>query len=177
MTADRGGRPGRGGPRVEMRSWLGWLAAAGGVAVVAFLVGRAGSEVELASPTPSPSQAPLTIIFGAAIDPQSGEAVQPIDRFRDGDQVAYSVRLATAPGIESILVEVTRVDGSTRTVVQEASAQRIVATSPVIGLHVSAAKLLKVWGEGSYVMEMYLPGVSRPFATGQFTLVETPVAS
>jgi len=160
-----------------MRSWLGWVAAAAGVAVVAFLVGRAGSEVELASPTPSPSQAPLAIIFGAALDPQSGEAIQPMDRFRDGDDVAYSVRLAAALGIASILVEVTRIEGDSRTVVQKPAPQVVNGSSRVIALHVPAATLLKAWGEGNYTMTMYLPGASRPFATGQFTLVETPVAS
>src|SRR6267142_4843538 len=76
----------RRGPGPRGRTWLGWAAAAVGVAVVAFLVGRAGSEAGLPSPTPSPSaQNPLPIIFGAALDPASGEAIQPTERFRAGD--------------------------------------------------------------------------------------------
>ena len=174
---ERGGRSGWRVPRLELRGWLAWLAAAGGIAVVAFLVGRAGSEVDLASPTPSPSQPPLTIVFGTALDPVSGEAVQYTERFRSGDEFAYSVRLTTAAGVDGILVEITRVEGESRTVVQRPSRQGVLATSSVIAFKVTAAKLLKAWGEGDYTMAMYLSGAARPFATGRFTLVETPAAS
>lgn len=170
-----GGR--RRGPGPQQRTWLGWAAAAIGVAVVAFLVGRAGSEVEISSPTPSPSAAPLSIRFGTALDPVTGEAIQPADRFRAGDQVAYSVRLPAAPGVDKVLVEIIRLEGDTGTIVQAPSKQGIVATSPLVAFEVPAANLLDAWGPGSYAMRMYLSGATDPFATGRFTLVESPVAS
>ncbi len=172
MAAER--RPGP-GPRA--RTWLGWAAAAAGVAVVAFFVGRAGSEVGTASPTPSPTAAPLTVAFGTALDAVTGEAIQPTNRFRAGDLFAYSVRLAAAPGVATILVEIIRLEGGTQTVAQRPSNQGIVATSRVIAFTVHTADLLHAWGPGNYSMRMYLPGVSEPFATGSFTLVETPVPS
>ena len=79
----------RGGPGPRARTWLGWAGAVLGVGVVVFLIGRAGSEAGLPSPTPSPSATgPLTITFGTALDPASGEAVQPTDRFRAGDPIS-----------------------------------------------------------------------------------------
>jgi hypothetical protein len=167
----------RRGPGPRARTWLGWLAAIVGVAVVAFLVGRAGSEVEIASPTPSPSTAPLTIVYGTALDPVTGEAIQPTDRFRAGDPFAYSVRLRAAAGTDRILVEIIRLEGQTETVVQAPSKQGIVATSPLVAFKVSTSRLLDAWGPGSYAMRMFLPGATEPFATGRFTLVETPTAS
>ena len=167
----------RRGPGPRARTWLGWGAAAAGVALVAFFVGRAGSEVGVPTPTPSPSTAPLSVTFGATLDAVSGEAVSPTDRFRAGDTVAYSVRLAAAPGIERILVEIIRLEGETETTAQRPSEQPVLATSPVIAFTVPATTLLDAWGPGNYVMRMYLPGATDPFATGRFTLVETPAAS
>jgi hypothetical protein len=162
-----------------MRTWLGWAAAAVGLVLVAFFVGRAGSEVGVPTPTPSPSAAPLTVTFGTALDPVSGEAINPTERFRAGDTIAYSVRLPTAPGVDSILVEILRLDAPNGTVVQRPSTQGIVATSSVIAFTFTAptSDLLSSWGPGAYEMWISLPGASDPFATGRFTLVETPAAS
>ncbi len=145
--------------------------------MVAFFVGRAGSEVGVPSPTPSPTAAPLTVTFGTTLDPVTGEATNATDRFRAGDTVAYSVRLPAAPGIAKILVEIIRLDGETETVAQRPSNQGIVKTSPVIAFTVPASTLLGAWGPGEYVMRMYLPDAQDVFATGRFTLVETPIAS
>jgi hypothetical protein len=175
MAAER-----RGGPGPRARTWLGWGAAALGVAVVAFLVGRAGSEAGLPSPTPSPSAAgPLPITFGTALDPSSGEATNPTDRFRAADPIAYSVRLPAAPGVATILVEIARIEGDQETVVQEPSTQGIDASSRVIGFTfaVPTSEVLAAWGPGDYEMRIYLPGGADPIAAGQFSLVETPVAS
>ena len=174
MAAERRGRP---GPRA--RIWLGWAAAAVGVVLVAFLVGRAGSEAGLTAPPPSPSAAgPLPITYGTALDPVSGEAIQPTDRFRDGDPFAYSVRMPAAPGVDKILVEIIRLnDDATQTVAQPPSEQGIVATSRVFAFEVQASTLLQAWGPGRYAMRIYLAGAAEPFAEGRFTLVETPVAS
>lgn len=166
----------RRGPGPRASTWLGWAATAAGLAVVAFLVGRGGSEVGVASPTPSPTAAPLTVAFGTALDPVSGEAINPTDRFRAGDPIAYSVRLAVAPAVDTILVEIARIEGADATVVQAPSTQGIDGSSRVIAFTfaVPTAELLTAWGPGNYVMRMSFEGGTRPFATGRFTLVETP---
>jgi hypothetical protein len=169
----------RRGPGPRARTWLGWLAAVVGVAIVAFLVGRAGSEVAIASPTPSPSAAPLSITFGAALDKVTGEATQLTDRFRADERISYSVHLATAAGVDHILVEIVRLDSPKGTVVQPPSRQGIVATSRIIAFTFGrpTSTLLDKWGPGEYEMRIALPNGTVPFATGRFTLVETPVAS
>jgi len=174
MAAER-----RRGPGPRASTWLGWAAAALGVIVVAFLVGRAGSEPGLPTPTPSPTvPAALPITYGTALDPVNGEAIQPSDRFRDGDPFTYSVRMAAAPGVDKILVEIIRLnEDGTETVAQRPSEQGIVATSPVFAFEVRTTDLLQAWGPGTYAMRIYLPGAADPFAAGRFTLVETPVAS
>jgi hypothetical protein len=144
---------------------------------MAFIVGRAGSEVGLPSPTPSPSlPAPLPISFGTALDPVTGLATQLTDRFRAGDTVAYSVQLPAAPGVDTIDVEIVRLEGDVETVVQRPDDQGIDPTSRVIAFHPLAADLLAAWGPGSYEMRIYL-AVPSPLAVGRFTLVETPTAS
>lgn len=170
-TERRRWRPPRSG------AWLGWLATAGAVAVVAFLVGRAGSEVGIASPTPSPSAVPLTVIFGTELDKVTGEAANPTSRFRAGDTVAYSVRLEAPTIADQIFVEILRLEAGTGTVVQKPSRQGIITGSPLIAFTVPATRLLDAWGPGDYAMRMYLPGALTPFAAGGFTLVETPAAS
>ena len=168
------------GPGPRTRTWLGWAAAATGVVAVAFLVGRAGLESGLSSPTPSPSAAgPLTITYGTALDPTTGEAIQPTERFRASDRIAYSVRLPAAPGVDTILVEIVRLGADGETVVQQPAEQGIVATSPVIGFSfaVTTSDLLDAWGPGNYAMRIYLPDATDPMAAGRFTLVESPVAS
>ena len=167
----------RAGPGPRTRTWLGWVAAAGGVAVVAFIVGRAGSEVGLPSPTPSPSAAaPLPISFGTARDPITGLATQLTERFRTGDVFAYSVQLAVAPGVDSVDVEIVRFEGDSQTVVQAPDDQGIDPTSRIVAFTVSTDDLLAAWGPGSYEMRIYLE-LPDPIATGRFTLVETPTAS
>jgi hypothetical protein len=170
----------RPGPGPRASSWLGWAAAALGVVVVAFLVGRAGSEAGLPVATPSPSaRAPLPISFGTALDPTSGIAVNLTTRFRAEDPIAYSVRLSAAPGVDTILVEIVRLDADGESVAQPPSRQGIVPTSTVIRFTfaVATGQLLDDWGPGTYEMRIYLPGERDPLAQGRFTLVETPVAS
>ncbi len=170
------GRPRR-GPRAG--TWLGWGAVVAAVAAVAFIVGRAGPEPGLASPTPSPTPPPLSVAFGTALDPVSGEAVNATERFRAGDPIAYSVRLATPPGVDAILVEIVRLDTPDGTVVQRPARQGIAAGSRIIAFRFTTAtsKLLTDWGPGTYEMRISLPGATAPFAKGRFTLVETPTAS
>jgi hypothetical protein len=168
------------GPGPRARTWLGWAAAALGVALVALLVGRAGSDARLPSPTPSPSApAPLPISFGTALDPATGEATNLTDRFRAQDRIAYSVRGTAGPGVDTILVEIVRLGGDDPTVVQRPSPQKVVASSTLIAFDfaVRVGDLLASWGPGDYTMRIYVPGAGDPFATGRFTLVETPLAS
>lgn len=169
----------RSGPGPRARTWLGWAAAAAGLVLVAFFVGRAGSEVGVPSPTPSPSAAPLTVTFGTALDPVTGEAINPTDRFRADDAIAYSVRLPAAPQVDGILVEIVRIDASGETVVQPPSRQGIDATSRIIAFTFGSrtSDLLRDWGPGNYLMRISLPGASGPLANGRFTLVETPAAA
>lgn len=171
MAAERHGGP---GPRA--RSWLSWGAAAIAVAAVAFFVGRAGSEIDVASPTPITSVAPLTVTFGTALDPSTGEAVQLTNRFRAGDPIAYSVILPAAAGADKVLVEIVRIEGGAETVVQPAAEQGIAAASRTIAFTfaVSTDELLVAWGPGDYVMRIFLPTSAAPIAAGRFTLVETP---
>jgi hypothetical protein len=86
--------------------------------------------------------------------------------------------MPAAPGVETILVEIIRLneDGS-ETVAQRPSEQKIVGTSPVFAFEVRTTDLLHAWGPGAYAMRIYLTGATDPFAAGRFTLVETPVAS
>ncbi len=124
--------------------------------------------------------APLPIMYGTALDPASGEATHPADRFRDGDPLAYSVRMPAAPGVNTIVVEVIRLNADgTETVAQPQSRgeQGIVATSRVFAFQVQTSTLLEAWGPGDYAMRIYLPGEVEPFAAGRFTLVETPAVS
>ncbi len=167
----------RRGPGPHARTWLAWVAAALGVGLVAFLVGRAGLEAGLPSPTPSPTVADrLPITYGTARDPVSGEAIQLTDRFRDGDPFAYSVRMPAAPGVDTVLVEIIRLNADgTETVAQPPSEQGVVPTSRVFAFEVRTATLLEAWGPGDYAMRIYLPGAV--VAEGRFTLVETPVGS
>jgi hypothetical protein len=168
------------GPGPKARTWLGWGAAALGVALVAFLVGRAGSDARLPSPTPLPSApAPLAISFGTALDPVTGEATNLTDRFRAQDRIAYSLRGTRGPGVDTILVEIVRLDGNDPTVVQRPSPQKVVASSTLIAFNFAlrVGDLLTAWGPGDYTMRIYVPGAVDPFATGRFTLVENPTTS
>jgi hypothetical protein len=145
---------------------------------VAFLVGRAGSDARLPSPTPSPSaRAPLQIRFGTALDSAGGEAINPTSRVRADDRIAYSVQLAAAPGVDAILVEIVRIEDGT--VVQRSSTQGIVASATLVSFRfaVPTSQLLDAWGAGTYEMRIFLAGAADPVAAGRFTLVETPVAS
>jgi hypothetical protein len=168
----------RAGSSRGRQPWLGWVAAVVGLVAVAFFIGRAGSEMGVLSSTATPSPpSPRAITFGTALDPVSGEATGATERFRAGDVVAYSLRLAAPPGVDHVLVEVIRLVGDTEEVAQAPSEQKIKPNSAVMGWSVDATIWLTAWGPGTYAMRIYLPERPDPIATGGFTLVETPVAS
>ncbi len=172
MAMPRSSAPPRGA-----RVWLGWLAATSGVLIIAFIAGRAGSDVELPSPTPVPSAAsPAVIVFGAALDESTGIAVRHTSIFRTGDPLAYSVSLPAAAGVSSMLLEVVRVEAGGFTTAQAPRRVGIDATSRVISFSVFASDLLAAWGPGDYEMRMYLGEGPDPSAVGRFTLAEAPAS-
>ena len=162
-------------PPPRTRLWLGWLAAGAGVLAIAFIAGRAGSEVDLPSPTPSPSDVvPVTIVFGAALDDLSGEAVSLTSIFGAGDPFAYSARLQAAAGVDSMLLEVVRLEGGGEATAQTPREVGIDPTSRIIAFSVLASDLIAAWGPGDYEMRMYLAPGTVPTAVGRFTLGVAP---
>jgi hypothetical protein len=171
------GLRGSGTPR-PLRPWLGWAAAAAAVLLVAFIAGRAGSDVELASPTPTPTViGPVAVVFGAALDPDTGEVIQPRTRFAPGDPLAYSASLPAAPGVATMLLEVVRLEAAGEATVQAPTETEIDAASRVIAFSVQAGDLLAIWGAGDYELRMYVGPGTAPDAVGRFTLVAAAEAS
>ena len=165
-------------PPPRTRLWLGWLAAGAGVLAIAFIAGRAGSDVDLPSPTPSPSGVvPVTIVFGAALDDLSGEAVSLTSIFGAGDPFAYSARLQAAAGVDSMLLEVVRLEGGGEATAQAPREVGIDPTSRIIAFSVLASDLIAAWGPGDYEMRMYLGPGTDPTAVGRFTLGVAPSSS
>jgi len=166
--------PGSAPPRWPWPSILGWAAAALGVLAAFWVSGLAGSDAELrsASPSPSPDE-PLPIRFGTRVG-SAGEAQPLTTRFRAGDAFVYSVRLPNPPGRDTVRVEIVRVEGEQRTVVQEPSAQGIDPTTRIFAFEVRAVDLIEAWGPGEYDMRIFWPGADDPFAAGHFMLVESP---
>ncbi|HEX2142338.1 MAG TPA: hypothetical protein VHK28_08735 [Candidatus Limnocylindria bacterium] len=157
---------------------MGWGAAALIMVAIAFIVGRPGGEQGLLSATPSATPTPpLPIVFGTGLDPATNQATGATDRFRNGDPFAYSVTLQAAPAVEEILVEVVRLDGQERTVVQEPSVQRILPEPRTFAFQVLAADLLAAWGAGEFEMRIWLRSGATPLATGRFTLLASPEES
>ena len=162
-------------PPPRTRLWLGWLAAGAGVLAIAFIAGRAGSDVDLPSPTPSPSGVvPVTIVFGAALDDLSGEAVSLTSIFGAGDPFAYSARLQAAAGVDSMLLEVVRLEGGGEATAQAPREVGIDRASRIIAFSVLASDLIAAWGPGDYEMRMYLGPGTVPTAVGRFTLGVAP---
>jgi hypothetical protein len=142
---------------------------------LAVIVGRPGAEQEVLSSTPSPTPTPpLGIVFGTALDPDSGVAVGSTNRFRAGDPFAYSVTLDAAPGIDSILVEIDKLGIGGRDVVQEPSVQHILPSSPTFAFQVQTDDLLRAWGDGTFEMRIFRAGDADPLAVGTFVLIATP---
>jgi hypothetical protein len=142
---------------------------------LAFIVGRPGAEFGVLSGTPSPTATPpLSIAYGTGLDSDTNVAIDPTQRFRPGDPFAYSVTLTTAPGTDTILVEITRLVAGVRTVVQEPSVQRIVPEAATFAFQVQTDDLLAAWGPGDYEMRIFFNAAEPPFAVGNFTLVEAP---
>ncbi len=170
MAYQRGETP----PRT--RSLAGPIVGALAVVALLWAAGLAGRDAELPTPTPVPTASgPLTIAFSTALDQVSGEAGSPVDRFRAGDGFAYSVRLPSPSAHEVVMVEIERIGGGATEIVQPWATQGIVPTSPIIAFSIRASSLLETWGPGDYVMRMSWSGGGPLIASGEFTLVETPI--
>jgi hypothetical protein len=160
---------------LQGRSILGWLAAGAILVALAFVVGGPAAEQGVLGETATPSPAPpLPIRFGHNLDPDSNRAVQRTRRFRSGDSFAYSVTLPARPGTEDIFVEVARIDGDVRTVVQERSLQHILPEPRTFAFRVRTDDLLEAWGAGNFEMQIFLQGRREPLAAGSFTLIAPP---
>lgn len=158
---------------------LGWVAAAVVLVALAFVVGGPAAEQGIlgGTGTPAPSAAaPLEIRFGHALDPVSNRATQRTRRFRSGDRFAYSVTLPRRPGTADILVEVTRLEGEERVVVQEKALQHILPGPKTFAFQVRTDDLLAAWGAGDYEMRIWMGGSADPLAIGRFTLIAIPPA-
>ena len=159
----------------QTRTILSWAAAVLLLVALAFIVGRPSTETGVLGGTPAPSTtSALPIVFGTGLDPATNVAAPRADRFLPGDPFAYSVTLAAAPGTDTILVEITRLVAGERTVVQEASVQKILPEAPTFAFQVLTDDLLAAWGPGDYEMRIFFEGSEQPFAAGTFTLVQPP---
>jgi len=158
---------------------LGWVASGAVLVVLAFVIGGPTAEQGLLGGSPSPSQGPgpLLIRFGTALDPESNRAVQKTRRFRSGDPFAYSVTLARRTNTTDVFVEITRLEGGERVVVQERARQRILPELRTFAFQVRTDDLLAAWGAGDYEMRIFLKAAAAPLAIGEFTLIATPSGS
>ncbi|MGH2455919.1 MAG: hypothetical protein ACRDHD_06645 [Candidatus Limnocylindria bacterium] len=167
-------RPRRSAP--QRATLLGWGAAAALMVAIAFIVGRPATEQGVlgASPDPTPTP-PLAIAFGTGLDGATNRAVGATERFRSGDPFAYSVTMPGPAGVDAILVQVTRLEGARRVVVQEPSVQHILPEPRTFAFQVPTDDLLAAWGAGDYEMLIFLEeAAAEPLARGRFTLIATP---
>lgn len=172
-------RPGERGrltlsPRAKLIA--GWVAALLLVLGIAGAVRLLGESADEGAVVPSPSGVGagsiLPIAFGTAL---TAERVVPVEArtttFERGTTFAYGVD-GTEP-VEAIYVEVERTDGGPLGTVQEPiEAQPLEGGPALIGFSVPTANLLDAWGEGAYVMRIYLDPDGPHIAEGRFVLVD-----
>ncbi len=96
----------------------------------------------------------------------------PTDSFSPGDTFAYSVDPATPPGVPNVYVAVARIESSGETEVQAPVAQALRPGTTSFGFAADATPLIAAWGEGRYVMRIYLDPFGEVYAQGRFVLVE-----
>lgn len=165
-------RPGRGGHGSRATTILSWIGVIGALAVFAFVVGGVGSENGGSSPTPGPSSGPLPIAFGTGLDPTTHLITGPTDSFSPGDTFAYSVDPPLPPGVPNVYIAIARIEGGGETEVQAPVAQPLRPGAASFGFAVEATPLIAAWGEGRYVMRIYLDPFAEVYAQGRFVLVE-----
>ena len=157
------------------RRYGGWLAAALLVAGIALafriLGGNGDGTVVDPSPSASSARGGLTISFGTALDPATGEVAADARtaRFAEGDPFVYSVPPSgTVPA--SVYVEVRRTGGDAATVQEPVDAQSL-PDPTVIAFTVPTVALLEAFGAGQYLMLIYADPADDPIAEGTFELV------
>jgi hypothetical protein len=157
-------------------SLLGWVASGAVLLGLAFVIGGPAAEQGVLGGTPSPSQpTTLAISFGTALDPDTNRAIHRTRRFRSGDPFAYSVTLGRRAGTADIYVQITRLGGASRVVVQERALQHILPELRTFAFRVQTDDLLAAWGAGRYEMAIYLRSDDvAPLATGEFRLIAAP---
>jgi hypothetical protein len=150
---------------------LGWIAVIGLVVVVAIIVGRPGRDAGTAAATGSPAPSLMPVIFGTAIDHDSGEATDLTSHFRPGEPFAYSVRLPAIVGQDTVYVEVRRLTPEGQEQVQAPQAQKTLADRSVIAYLVTTDGLIEAFGTGDFVLRIFLDPAAPPIAAGSFTVV------
>jgi hypothetical protein len=164
-------------PSLGTAGLLGWLAAGGVLVALAFVIGGPLTEQGVLGGSPSPSghRAPLPILFGTALDPDTNRAIHRSKRFRSGDPFAYSVTLGHRPRRQKIYVEVSRLESGSRVVVQERAPQHILPEPRTFAFRVRTDDLLAAWGAGDYEMRIFIRFKDAdPLAVGTFTLIASP---
>ena len=158
------------------RRYGGWLAAAlllAGIALAFRILGGNGDGTVVdPSPSGSVASAALTISFGTALDPATGEVAADARtaRFAEGDLFVYSVPPSgTVPA--SVYVEVRRTGGGDPATVQAPVDAQALPDPTVIAFTVPTADLLAVFGAGEYLMLIYADPAGDPIAEGTFELV------
>jgi hypothetical protein len=166
-------------PDPRLRTALSWLAAAALIVVVAFVVALPGTDEGGTRATPSAAGAPtpLPIQFGTTLDAQTGDAIGLTERFAPGDTFAYSVRPTGGLDTETVHVEVLREAADGLSPVQTPAPHAVLPESGVIAFEVPADGLISAFGEGSFLMRIYLDPAEAPLAEGRFRLVAAPVES
>ncbi len=162
----------RGGEGIaSLAPLLGWVAVIGLVVLVAFIVGRPNRDAGTAAATGSPEPSVLPVVFGTAIDHDSGEAAGQTTRFWPGDPFAYSVRLPAIVGQDTIYVEVLRVTAEGLEQLQAPQAQKTLADRSVIAYLVTTDGLIEAFGTGDFMLRIYLDPSAPPAAAGSFTVM------
>lgn len=154
----------------------GWVVAAlliGGIALAFRLLGGNGDGTVVdPSPSGSGAVAAATIVFGTALDANTGEVAEDArtDRFVDGDSFVYSAADGGALPA-AVYVEVRRTGGGPAETVQQPVDAQALPNPEAIAFTVPAANLLAAWGPGQYVMLIYADPEGEPIAEGSFELI------
>lgn len=167
----RGRRPVR-RPGLRWTTVLSWVGVLGALAVFAFVVGGVGSDDGTTSPSPNPTGGLMSIAFGTGLNPTTHLVTSPTESFSPGDTFAYSVDPPTPPGVPNVYVAIARIESSGETEVQAPVAQLLRPGATSFGFAVEATPLIAAWGEGRYVMRIYLDPFGEVYAQGRFVLVE-----
>jgi len=158
-------------PTGRIRAVGVWVVVAVAIVILALIVGRPsdGQAGRTSTPEPSASDQP-SLTFGTSLDPRTNVALDPVDTYRPGGTLAYSLTLAEPLGVAEVLISVDRVSGGERVTVQEPTGQVVDAGRSTFGVEVPVDRLLESWGPGTYLLNVFLAVGDQPIASGRFTL-------